>query len=152
MSHGCSDRAQIQTGARSATPSKNELTFGPVHPTPSKTTALPAAPSALPQALLPLQEFQPRRVEPELLFEALADFPQVRRPRRHQQREPLAKLLYQCRLPYPGRAKDENVLPLRVQLAQPRHFFLAGHEGKRHEPLGPASPLARFSRLIFGLP
>ena len=39
--HGCSDHVQIQIGVGSAALPKNELTFGPVQPTPSKTTALP---------------------------------------------------------------------------------------------------------------
>ena len=79
MSHGCSDRAQIHTGARSVTLSKNELSLGEVQPTPSKTTVLPAAASGLAEALLALQKFQPRRLEPKLRFEALADLAQVRR-------------------------------------------------------------------------
>ena len=41
MSHGSSERQQIQTGARSIALSRNELIFGVVQPTPSKTTVFP---------------------------------------------------------------------------------------------------------------
>jgi hypothetical protein len=54
----------------------------------------------------------------------------MRRPGRNKQRQLLAQMFHQRGLPNPSRAKDQHVLPLRVQFAQPCHFFLPTHKGK----------------------
>jgi thiamine kinase-like enzyme len=48
-----------------------------------------------------------------------------------QQRELLAKARQQRRLAHAGRAENQDVLALRVQLFEPRKFLSPAHERKR---------------------